>query len=321
MKNIQASLSAEESSEKTNANVIVTGIGTISALSVLENLRNIGNIKITGTDIHPPEWQTNLRFLDKFYRVPRYDSDDYISFMLEICLQNCVNYVFPLTDDAVDVLNRNKTIFESRGITICISPPEALSRCRDKSKLGSDIPSFSPDKLQDVAIYPIIAKLKNGGGGRGQFKLENPAQLAMIKNMENYVFQSYIAGQVITTDVVRDKWGNTVSVSRKELRRTDNGAGTHVEIFEDSSLKEIVLQTAIDFNILGCVNFEHLYSNGKYYLMDVNPRFSTGIGFSCLAGYNFVKEHLNVFQNKKISELQKIRTRILALEFKTIAIQ
>lgn len=48
-------------------------------------------------------------------------------------------------------------------------------------------------------------------------------------------------------------------------------------------------------------------------LMDINPRFSAGVSFSMLAGYNMVNNHLRCFNNKHIDSekeiLEKIYTR------------
>lgn len=45
---------------------------------------------------------------------------------------------------------------------------------------------------------------------------------------------------------------------------------------------------------------EFIVNNGEYYLIDINPRFSAGVGFSKLAGYDFVKNHLLCFMNEDI---------------------
>lgn len=38
----------------------------------------------------------------------------------------------------------------------------------------------------------------------------------------------------------------------------------------------------------------------KYYLIDINPRFSAGVAFSLVAGYNMVMSHLNCFNESDI---------------------
>lgn len=87
---------------------------------------------------------------------------------------------------------------------------------------------------------------------------------------------------------------------RWEYIRTKNGAGITVEIFYSKSLENIVKQIGNDLDINGCVNIEFIYDGDKYYIIDINPRFSAGIAFSKLAGYDFVKSHINAFTGEDI---------------------
>ena len=291
-------------------NVLVTAIGSMSASCVIENLHNISQVKVIGTDIYPVEWQVNLEYLDKFYQVPKYYEKDYIETIFKICLKEGIGFIMPLTDVEIDVLNQSRALFETENIIICISDFDTILQCRDKSKTGSNIPHYTNLELNNAEIYPIIAKPKMGRSSEGRFKLENPNQLSIINDLDAYIFQPFIDGKIITVDVIRDKYENIISVSRKEHIRTINGAGIVVEIFKDKLLDDIVTQIANRLNIIGCVNFEFIYTDKEYYLMDVNPRFSAGVGFSCIAGYNYIVEHLKVFQDFCITEINNIKTGI-----------
>jgi len=289
--------------------ILVTAIGSMSAKTVCKKLQTMGCF-VVGTDIYPKEWQTNLQFVHKFEQVPKFNQNNFINELLSICKKYKIEYVFPLTDPELDILNENRKLFELNKITLCISCYDTISKVRDKSKIKSNIPTFSIKELFNKSIYPIIAKPKKGRSSEGKFLIENERQLSVIQNKKEYIFQKFIDGKVITVDVVRDKSGNMVCVARKEHIRTSNGAGIVVEIFKDKELEKIVFEIAARFNILGCVNIEFLCNGDNYYLMDINPRFSAGIGFSCAVGYNFVKNHLMCFQGKHIMPLKKIKTGI-----------
>lgn len=289
--------------------ILVTAIGSMSAKIVCKKLQALGCFVI-GTDIYLKEWQTNLQFVQKFVRVPRFNKNNFTSELLNICKKNKIEYIFPLTDSEIDILNENRKLFESNKIILCMSCYETISQVRDKSKIRSNIPNFSIEELSNKSIYPIIAKPKKGRSSEGKFLIENEKQLSIIKNKKKYIFQKFIDGKIITVDIVRDKNGNIVCMARKEHIRTSNGAGIVVEIFKDKELERIAFEIVAKYNILGCVNIEFLYSGDKYYLMDINPRFSAGIGFSCAAGYNFVENHLRCFQEKQIMPLKKIKLSI-----------
>lgn len=289
--------------------ILVTAIGSMSAKTVCKKLQALGCFVI-GTDIYPKEWQTNLKYLQKFEQVPKFNHNNFIRELLNICKKNKIRYVFPLTDPEVDILSENRELFETNKTILCMSCQDTIFRVRDKSMIKSNIPDFSIEELSNKSIYPIIVKPKKGRSSEGRFLIENMEQLSVIQNKTEYVFQKYIDGEIITVDVVRDNHGNIVCIARKEHIRTSNGAGIVVEVFKDRKLEEITFEIATKFNVLGCINIEFIRSDNKYYLMDINPRFSAGIGFSCVAGYNFVKSHLMCFQGKQIMPLKKIKTGI-----------
>jgi carbamoyl-phosphate synthase large subunit len=142
--------------------------------------------------------------------------------------------------------------------------------------------------------------------------LKNKKWLSIIENRNDYIFQPYLQGQIITVDVVLDKNENNVSVARRELLRTSNGAGLVVKIIKEPLLEQIVTLIVNKLNILGCINIEFLQVASDYYLMDINPRFSAGVGFSFVAGYDFVTNHLKCFKNETIMNLGAIKKGILS---------
>lgn len=309
-------------------NILVTAIGSMSAQTVLEQLSRIQDSFIIGTDIYPQSWQVNLDLVTKFYQLPKAVEESYINEILKICNTHGIKYLIPLTDPEVDVLSANRIKFENNNIVLCISGKETITKCRDKIIVEKDfknissvnvIPSYSKEEINDEAIYPIIAKPKNGRSSEGLYMLKNNKWLTIIENKDDYIFQPYIQGQVITVDVIREKNGKSVSIARKELTRTSNGAGLTVEVIKKDAMLEHSITTIIDeLNIVGCVNLEFLQKDNTYYLMDINPRFSAGVGFSLFAGYDFVINHLRCFQDEPIADLLSTKEGILSKKSKII---
>jgi carbamoyl-phosphate synthase large subunit len=93
---------------------------------------------------------------------------------------------------------------------------------------------------------------------------------------------------------------------RQELIRTSHGAGITVEIISNDYLEMISELILSKLNYSGFANIEFLYDGNEYYLMDINPRFSAGVGFSILSGYDMVTNLVNSFYGKPISETKRI---------------
>ena len=162
-------------------------------------------------------------------------------------------------------------------------------------------PRFASGVERTTAVaLPGIAKPVNGRSSEGLERLYTQQDLGRFIGKENYIIQEMIQGDVVTVDYVRDKSGNDFLIPRTEFLRTKNGAGTTVKTFHDARLAEKVSYIGAAIGVCGCINMEFICHEGDYYLIDINPRFSAGIAFSHLAGYDMVTSHFNCFTGKDI---------------------
>ena len=295
--------------QKFNMNILLTAIGSMSALCAINNLHKAGH-KVIGCDIYPKEWHYEASLCDVFEQAPYANTADYIPFLLRLAKENEVKYLFPLTDLEIDVINAKRELFEQEGIVVCISSKETLKVARNKYSLykafkdDANVPSVPTYTLEDDLSrlnYPCVAKPRDGRSSEGLCYLKNENQLNEIKRISSYIFQEKIAGSVCTVDYVREPLsGASFCVPREELLRTKNGAGTTVRIFRDETLENLVKYIGQKLNISGVVNMEFIKNSTGYYLIDINPRFSAGIAFSCQTGYDFVNAHLACFMNNAL---------------------
>ena len=64
------------------------------------------------------------------------------------------------------------------------------------------------------------------------------------------------------------------------------------------------------------MNFEFVEeSGGNWYFLECNPRFSGGVAFSCMAGYNMADSHLRCFAGEEIEPLGEIRQQYLVKRY------
>lgn len=309
--------------------ILVTAVGSLSADIVIKELHRAGYY-IVGTDIYPKEWVVDAYNVDGFYQVPKaYNTQTYIDKLMSICKTENIRYIIPLTDVEVDVLNARRASFENNGICICISDKMTIDICRNK-KWASDrvrenteckvIPKLNKEQINDSNVYPIVCKPVNGRSSLGVKYFNSPKEanafLSEI-NWDGYVIQPYIKGEIITVDIVRNaKTKRCIAVARKELLRTTNGLGITVKMFRDRELEELCCQIADILEINGCVNFEFIEDEeGNRFFMECNPRFSGGVEYSVMSGYNCVINHLRCFINKEIHELNGIKEQYIARKY------
>ena len=298
---------------------LVTAIGSFASDIVIKTLKEEG-IYVIGCDIYPKEWVAQSLDTDGFYQAPyAADKEEYIAFIKKVCRENGVSFLLPLTDAEVDVLNGSREELERElpDTALCLSGKETIALCRNKERLEKfvrengicrTIPSLVFADVKDdlegkIPWEKTVLKPVDGRSSSGLFRVYEkeklPVYAGLIDENARYLVQPLIEGTVITVDVVRDEKGNCAAGPRKEHLRTLNGAGTSVEVFRDESLEEICREIADRLDIKGCVNFEFIEetSTGKRYFMECNPRFAGGAAFSCAAGCNVVKKHIQVFRD------------------------
>ncbi len=296
-------------------NVLVTAIGSFSADIVIKSLKRLG-YKVIGCDIYPKEWIADAYNVNEFYQAPYVsDKEKYSEFIKKVCLENKIKYIFPLTDIEVDFFNNNRKWFEENNIYLCISSKSTLDICRNKKTteeflLGkSEIQPIPSEHLSDNDKcpfgFPVVCKPYDGRSSQGLkfiYNIDEWQNFIQKVDKSKYIVQPMISGIIVTVDIIRcSETGKTVAVARKELLRTLNGAGTSVFVFKDEYLESQSKKIADILNICGCVNFEFILDdNGKYHFIECNPRFSGGVEFSCISGYDCVLNHISCFTGKDI---------------------
>lgn len=173
---------------------------------------------------------------------------------------------------------------------------------------GTVIPTLRlGDADPDEIRYPAVCKPYNGRSSQGLKMVGSRREMEGFlgeTDPADYIVQPMIKGNVVTVDVVRSpEQGTCAAICRRELLRTPNGAGTSVLVFRNRQLEERCRTIAGLLGIRGCVNMEFIEDrDGVYHMLECNPRFSGGVEFSCLAGYDCVTNHLRCFEGKEIEQ-------------------
>lgn len=295
----------------TSHNILITSIGSFSADCAIKTLNGFTSGKIYGCDIFPSHWHHIFTDFEDVFLAPKVkDEKEYFDFIIQVCQKYKIGMIIPLTDIEVDFFNNNRTYFEHSNIIVTIANQHFLKVARNKKNLTNyvkkisglnSIPSYSIKELSSINSYPLIAKPLDGRSSEGVYILSSYCDLSKSLDNDNYIFQELILGKICTVDYVRSsKYKSDFCIPRWEHLRTKNGAGMTVETFHSSQLQKIVTHIGNDLNVNGAINFEFISKNNFFYLIDINPRFSAGIGFSKLAGYDFVKSHVNCFTGQNI---------------------
>ena len=305
--------------------VLLTAVGSASAHAAHASLAAAG-YRVIGCDIYPKSWNVNSGEMTAFFQVPlATDTEAYVEALQDIVCRENVGSIVPLTDVEVDALCTRKAVFSALGATVCCPDAPVAALCRDKLRMAQAleraglctvIPTWTADDLPTELPYPLMLKPVRGRSSQAQTVAHDAQELAQaLRLRDDYIVQPYLLGTVYTVDAARDALGNVVTLTRAERLRTGNGLGTAVEICPDHPLNAVCAGILRFANVVGVVNLEFIRHGDAYYFLELNPRFSGGVGFSVLAGYDFPLAMLRCHTGKPLSPAPAFRRMTLAQRY------
>lgn len=302
--------------------VLLTAVGSASAASVNQQLQAAG-YRVVGCDLYPQSWNSTSGEVNAFFQaLPVTDRAAYLAQMEEAVRREKVDLLIPLTDVEVDVLCAQKARFAAMGCTVCTPDEPCAALCRNKLAMARmldergvcrTIPTRSPYGWQPAPEdFPLMLKPLHGRSSQGQAVVRTlEAYHAALKSRDDYVAQPFLEGSVFTVDVARDRFGGVQCLCREELLRTVNGLGTTVRICPGHPLEAVCAAIAQEAGIVGVVNMEFIAHDGTYSFLEVNPRFSGGVGFSIAAGVDFARLEMAIHSGEAIGARADVQAMTL----------
>ena len=302
--------------------VLVTAIGTMASTTIISKLKETNEYYIIGADIFPRNEVATAKDVNEFYSFPSAIENfkGFVCFVLDFCKKKKVNFYFPTIDEEVVNLSNHIDLFYEIGVRLCIPNYDLVECCHYKDRFVSYIHKEFPelyiktfDRLENIPEeeFPIYIKPVEGRASNDcrRFDSKRMAEEFITGTgykPNAYVIQKYTEGTIFTVDLIRNSaTGQKEQVQRKELLRNGNGCGIAVEIVNDEILKSICNDLMLSLNLHGVVNAEFFLTNMGYKIIEINPRFSAGCGFTCMAGCNLVLNALMI-ADSKICDFGKI---------------
>jgi len=265
-------------------------------------------------------------------QVPAIYADNYIDCVLHICHRHHVNAVISLNDLELPFLAANRKRFEADGITLVVSRQEVIDICFDKYRTAEYVASIglitpltfvNIDKVKEAIaegrlIFPLVLKPRWGSSSIGIEFVNNINELdevyaMLIKKVkksilatasqgdEYILIQEKIEGQEYGLDVMNDLCGNNRGVSVKKKLAMRAGETDKAQIIDNQSLRTIGRTLGERLRHIGNLDVDVFEKDGKYYVLELNPRFGGGFPFSYEAGVNFPKAIIEWLKGNEIN--------------------
>ncbi len=279
-----------------------------------EQLGDSGLVAATDMQLTAPA----LTAADIKEQVPAVYADDYIDRTLDICRRHGIKALICLNDLELPILAANRQRFEEIGVKVIVSAPDVIDNCFDQKRtakyveslgLGTPATFVSLDEAkaalrEGILSFPLVLKPRWGSGSIGiEFvnsleeldeiyamllkKVKKTILATASKGDEYILIQQKIDGQEYGMDVMNDLEGNHRAVSVKKKLAMRAGETDKAQTIDNAEIRAIGQTLGKNLHHIGNLDVDVFEKDGKYYVLELNPRFGGGFPFSYEAGVNF----------------------------------
>lgn len=309
-------------------NILVTGVGAIIGYGIIQSIKNITtSVRIIGTDIYDDA--VGQHWCDVFETVPLASSQEYIPTLIEIIKNNSVDLVIPGIEQDLEKINLHREEL-SKITTLALNNPDLIKMSHDKwnlhqfllknnfptikTKIEGEFSEGDYESLMEYFGSPFLIKPRKSYASKGLYIISSSKEFHFYREQ---LGQSLMIQEVIGTDDEEYTVGvfGTESSSfypKIAFRRTlsKEGATKKAVVVIDPKLESVVERLCHLLKPIGATNFQFRYSKGDYYLLEVNPRFSSSHSLREVFGFHEVQMTINYFLNtiEPISPVIKLGT-------------
>ena len=297
---------------KSALRCLITCCGAAPALSTIEALRKQKKYEvcIIASDIRK---ESIGEFVgDEFEVVPSFHDKNFCGLMIQLCKKKNIDYVFPILDLELEKWASIKNELQVSGTYVFVNPIDCINNANDKCLSwrkcimnGVNHPkSFvAKDRSHIIDNLPVIAKPFVGLGTQGVVKIHSKSQLDSY--LEKYdlgetLFSEILSGEEYTVDVAYDFITNAcIAVVPKERLEVRNGQAVRSITRNNADVIHFAQTVSKVFGVKYFCNIQCMRdSNGKFSLVEINPRFPASLNLTVAAGPNIPLHMIEISRNE-----------------------
>lgn len=292
--------------------VLMTGAGSPGGPGIIQALKKDNKIHLHAADANPNASGRYIFNDCPFYKLPKASDDNFIGFLLDLCIEIGIDVIFPLVTKELFELSIHKKKFLKKGIKVIVSDEDALFLVNNKCSIYKhlkdnkiEVPEFyianNKKELKEAVIklnygkVPVVIKPCIGNGSRGIRVLDGTADRFDLlfnqkptsifstleevmtsigdKEIPEIVVSEYLPGAELTIDTIV-KNGALMDCLIRTRASIRSGISTSGKFIENKEVYEYVNKIiSVIPGLNGPVGFQVKKSaKGKYLLLESNPR-------------------------------------------------
>jgi len=327
---------------KERVRVLMTCVGGQLSPWLLQALKRCERLRIdtVGTDGRADA--LGRTYADSFHQVPFGDDPSYIDRMLELCVREKIDVLFPTSDEEALALAVHQQRFAAENVKVSCPPEDMAALMRNKADMydhlagkGLSLPEYR--RVRNIAElrraaaefgYPgrdFVVKPTVGRGGRGVWvisarvptmaernkglaidalDLDDYLGAAQDDRFDELLVMPMLAGDMFDVDVLADAQGNPFYLVPRHRYHVRTTPFRGCWIDRHPEVLELAAKTQGMLRLPNLFDYDIIQDgDGRPWLLEVNPRMSASVAVSVLHGVNLLEFTVLMLLGEKVPEV------------------
>jgi carbamoyl-phosphate synthase large subunit len=300
--------------------ILVTGVGAIIGYGVLRSLKGSG-FQLIGMDSFADAYGRHLS--DEFIQAIPTADPGYPAFLERVLRTHRPDLVLPCIEQDVARYDMMRDLFANHAIACCLNRSELISLCADKWRFyeGSVARNLDPietslsgdfDELTAEFGLPFLLKPRSSYASKGIVEIASADVFALYKHRigDYFMAQKYVGQpeEEYTVGAFGDGEGRFTAQIQFRRMLSAEGATQKAWVVNHAGLTEAVTSYCLAFRPLGPTNLQFRRDDGRWRLLEINPRISSSASLRAAFGYNEALQAIGYYLNGVLPSQPAIRS-------------
>lgn len=286
--------------------ILITAIGGDIGYGIIKALKSsTHDLYIIGCDIK--KYTMSYDVIDEFFISPAYSEENrWMEAITDIIARKKVDYFLPVSEEEIRIVDQHRKLFN--GVTLLINESNVLQIAMDKGLTAKYllengiITPATYESIDEIQMhFPMIVKERFGCGSHFVKVVHNDCELKRsFAEMKDPIVQEYIGNQDEEYTLAIFSNGKVTNHIAFKRQLGFGGMSRYVELVNNDTLTGIAHRIAQIFDLHGSINVQMRKSGSIYYVIEINPRISSTIGFRLQLGFNDISWWVDMVNEKDI---------------------
>lgn len=302
-------------------NILVTGVGAIIGYGIIDSLKKSKyNLKIVGMDIYNDA--IGKQFVDCFEQAILASDSNYLEFLKSIIIKYSIDLVFFSTEQEIDRVINNQSFFSELNVKFVLNSSQLHDIAKDKWMTYLKLKQYKFatirtciegefNELSEQLGIPMLLKPRNSYASKGICKIYDSDDLSYWKRklQSNFMVQQ-IVGDInceytaATFGLGDGKCSGKIILNRK---LSGEGATAKAKVVYIKQLEDEMDKLVEIFKPTGPTNFQFMFHNDKFLLLEINPRISSSVSIRSAFGYNEAEMCIRYYLENEIPTIECLK--------------